>query len=198
MKILILITTILLIGCSYKVKAPIQPLSFIETYPLDTTKIRYDGYYNNISDSVFIRGNFKYTFPKNKTTELVVFNKNKFIYIDSGATIDETALSCEYYQKIETWYKTHNEDYLGYFTIKNDSIYAYTITTIGIKNGAKTAVFCNHRGFIKNRDTITDWKVIPPYPKDFTKFVIEKNQWLFKSKTLYFVKTDAVKCLQMD
>jgi hypothetical protein len=56
----------------------------------------------------------------------------------------------------------------------------------------------NYRGYIKNRDTITDWKAIKPYPKDITKNAVSLNPRLFNPQTLYFVKTDAVKCLQIN
>jgi hypothetical protein len=66
----------------------------------------------------------------------------------------------------------------------------------------RRAFSCNNKlcraDFVKTRDTITEWKVIPPYPKDFTKFVKKINKHLFEPHTLYFVKTDAVKCLQME
>lgn len=199
MKRLILIITVILTGCAYKVKTQIQPLSIIETYKLDTTKIRFDGYYNNIVDTIFYSNGYKYNFPKSSISDrLVVFNKNKNIYIEGGATIDSSSFTCKYYQDIEIWYKTHNENYLGRFTIKNDSVYAYALTSIRIRAGGVTDVYCNYKGYIKNRDTITDWGIVPPYSEDFTKFVIENNKNLLRPHTLYFVKTDAVKCLQMD
>ncbi len=190
--------TIIVTGCAYKVKTPILPVSFIETYPLDTTKVKYNGYYNLIADTITFTNGYKYTFPRHITDGLTVFNQNKNVYICGGATLDNSALSCEFYQSIVNWSKMHNEDYLGKYTIKNDSIYAYALAHIVITAGRVADVYCNYRGFVKNRDTITDWKVIPPYSKDFTKFVIENNQSLLNPHTLYFVKTDAVKCLEMD
>ena len=199
MKRLILIMTVILNGCAYKVKTPTQPFSIIETYKLDTTKVRYDGYYNNIVDTIFYSNGYKYNFPRSSITDrMVVFNKNKNIYIENGATIDSSSFTCKYYKDIGIWYKTHNDDYLGLYTIKNDSLYAYDLTSIRIRAGGVADVYCNYRGYVKNQDTITDWKIIPPYPKDFTKFVIENNKNLLKPHSLYFVKTDAVKCLQMD
>lgn len=198
MRKLILIITLFLTSCAYKVKTPVQAISIIEAYKLDTTKIRFNGYYNLIADTIAFSNGYKYTFARHTTDNLTVFNQNKNIYICGGATIDNSAKSCEFYQRIVNWSQTHKEDYLGKYTIKNDSIYAYALTHIVIRAGGVADVYCNYRGYVKNRDTIIDWKIIQPYPKDFTKFVIENNKNLLKPHILYFVKTDAVKCLKMD
>ncbi len=198
MKKLILIMTVILTGCAYKVKTSIQPFSIIESYKLDTTKIRYNGYYNKIVDTLYTFDGLKYSVPRKMANELVVFNKNKNIFIDANeSTNDSSSFSCKYYQKIVTRLKKYNSNYLKY-TIKNDSLYTYNGVLITVGAGQRVPVYCNFRGYVKNRDTITDWKVIPPYPKDFTKFVKKINKNLFEPHTLYFVKTDAVKCLQMD
>lgn len=57
----------------------------------------------------------------------------------------------------------------------------------------------NFRGIIKNRDTITDWKVVPPYPNGLNKEDLDyySNKSGLVPKTLYFVKTDAVRCLNV-
>lgn len=197
MKKLILIITVIITGCAYTVKTPIQPLSFIETQNLDTTKIRYNGYYHLIEDTVVYTNGFKYVFPSDKTSNLRIFNKNRNIYFNSGKINEYSPLTCEFYQKENNRYSKYGIKYTK-FTIKNDSIYTYHGILITVGAGQRVPVNCNFRGFIKNKDTITDWKIIPPYPKDFTKSVKERNKNLFEPHTLYFVKTDAVKCLKMD
>lgn len=199
MKKIILIMTVILTGCAYKVnEPPIRPMSFIETYELDTTKIRYDGYYNKIVDTLHTFDGLKYSVPRKIANDLVVFNKNKNIFIDANeSTNDSSSFNCMYYQKIAFRLKKYNSNYLKY-TIKNDSLYTYNGVLITVGAGQRVPVYCNFRGFIKNRDTITDWKVIPPYPKNITKSVLKWNADLIEPHSLYFVKTDAVKCLQME
>ena len=197
MKKLIVILTIVLTGCAYKVKTPIQQISFIETNELDTTKIRFNGYYHLIEDTVVYTNGYKYIFKSDKTSNLRIFNKNKYLYFNSGKINEYSPLTCEYYKKENNRYKKYEIKYPKY-TIKNDSLYTYHSILITVGAGQRVPVYCNFRGFVKNKDTIIDWKVIPPYPKDFTEFVIENNKHLFKSHTLYFIKTDAVKCLKMD
>ncbi|MEO4004116.1 hypothetical protein [Flavobacterium sp. CAU 1735] len=202
MKKIILIMSLVSMGSAYKVPFPIKPVSFIETHKSDTSKIRFNGFYNTLDTAIINRQNDIY-FGKSShelysSLYLVIFGRNKKIYIDGVETFGNKPFTCEYYKRIRDWNKLHKEEYLGNYTIKNDSIYAHVEVRTVTSAGRIKSIYCNYRGYIKNKDTITDWKVIAPYPKDFTKFVIEKNQWLFKSKTLYFVKTDAVKCLQMD
>jgi hypothetical protein len=197
MRKLIVLITIVLISCAYKVKTPIEPISFIETHELDTTKIRYDGYYHLIEDTVVYTNGYKYVFLSDKTSNLRIFNKNKNIYFNSGKVNEYSPLTCEFYQKENDRYNKYKIKYLKY-TIKNDSLYTYNGILITVGAGQRVTVLCNFRGFIKNKDTITDWKVIPPYPKDFTKSVLKRNADLIEPHTLYFVKTDAVKCLKMD
>jgi hypothetical protein len=198
MKRLILIMTVILNGCAYKVKTPIQPISFIETYKLDTTKIKFNGYYNKIVDTIISFDGLKYSTPLKITNELIIFNKNKKIFINvNESTNDSSSFNCKYYKEIFVRYSKYKINYPKY-TIKNDSLYTYHGILITVSAGQRVPVYCNFRGYVKNRDTITDWKVIPPYPKDFTKFVKKINADLFVPHTLFFVKTDAVKCLKMD
>ena len=192
----------MLASCAYKVKAPIQAISFIETQILDTTKIRFNGYYNTL-DTTIISDERDINYGKKnsdlyKTLYLKVFGITKANYIDEVGTKNNESFICEYYKQIVEWNKEHNQMYLGRYTIKHDSVYSYTPVYITVGAGRKEVVNCNFRGFVKNRDTITDWKIIPPYPEDFTKFVTKINQHLFEPQTLYFVKADAVKCLQME
>lgn len=202
MKNLILITiTFLLTSCAYKISEPIQPLSIIESCKLDTTKIRFDGYYNTL-DTLVVKDKRRSDYGKSnsqlyKTIHLKIFGKNKKQFISFDNTKDNSALTCEFYNKEFDRYKLYGIK-CPKFTIKNDSIYSYDIDLITVSAGQRVPVGFNYRGFVKNRDTIIDWKIIPPYPKDLTKFVLEVNKDFFKPKTLYFVKTDAVKCLKID
>ncbi len=197
MKNLLLIIIVIFTSCAYKIKEPIQSTSFIDSVTLDTTKIRFDGFYNLIEDTIIFRNGTKYYFPRSNTNNVRIFNKNKNLYFSSGKINEYSPLNCEFYQKENKRYNEYNIKYPK-FTIKNDSIYTYHGILITVGAGQRIPVFCNFRGFVKTRDTITDWKIIPPYPKDFTKFVKKNNEELFKPHTLIFIKTNAVKCLEMD
>jgi hypothetical protein len=178
-----------------------KPLSIIGSNSLDTSKIRYDGFYNKLDTTII---NYECEAKGKRYNEiyssidLIVFNNKKNIYINGGGTIGKEPSTCDYYSGIIDWHKNHNQDPFGSYRIKNDSIYAYVPITLKTWGMIPRIVKCNYRGYIKNRDTIVDWKIIPPYPKGTSKFILENNKDLFQSQTLYFVKTDAVKCLQMD
>lgn len=198
MKILIILLCIIFLSCS-EVKQ-LKASSFIDNQ-IDTTKIHFDGYYNTL-DTITIKDIRRGDYGKRncdiyKTISLKIFGKTKNIFNSYKDTKDSSALFCRFYEQEFNRYKLNNIDFEK-FTIKNDSIYTYTLQLITVGAGQRVPVYCNYRGFVRNRDTITDWKVIPPYPKDFSKFVIEKNKDLFEPKTLYFVKTNAVKCLKID
>jgi hypothetical protein len=234
MKKIILGLCVIISSCAYRPKVDVKPISIIESYKLDTTKIRFNGYYNVLDVSVIkipncdinetkVKSNFtsngnvdkkrdsiifavkskncenngKRNSDVYKSIDLMVFGKTNFFYFEYEKIIDNSAQKCFFYEEIYKRHKLYNFRYER-FSIKNDSIYGYVSPLITVGAGQRVPVYCNYRGYVKNRDTITDWKVIPPYPKDFTKFVIEKNKDLFQPKTLYFVKTDAVKCLKMD
>jgi hypothetical protein len=173
-------------------------LNFIS--PNDTIEIRFDGFYNKIDtttinydcDSKEKRCNEIYS-----SIDLVVFNKSN-IYVSGGGTINDEPYKCSYYKMIADWHKEHKKEIFGNFLIKKDSIYAYLPITLNTWGMIPRIVKCNYRGYMKNKETITDWQVVPPYPKGISKFIFENNPKLFKPQTLYFVKTDAVKCLKTD
>ena len=226
--------------CQIKHSKPLHNIS--DSNALDTTRVRFDGFYNvldnsiiqikdcedlikekqteksktiddivfgskkdRISDSIISANKVKYCEDNGKkysdvftSTCLVVFNKKRESYIDYGSNRDDKPYKCSYYKTISEWHKDHKKEFFGSYTIKKDSIYAYVPITLLTWGLIQRTVNCNYRGYIKNRDTITDWKIIPPYPNGTNEFIRENNKQLFNPQTLYFVKTDAVKCLQMD
>lgn len=197
-KIIILFVLIYLSCGQIKHSKPLNIIS--DSNAFDTIKIRFDGFYN-VLDTIKITYNCP---AKGKTgneiytsiSQVIFYNNN--IYMSPGGTVDNSPFMCEYYKSIIKWHKDHKEDLFGNYLIKKDSIYAYLAVTLKTWGMISKTLKCNYRGYIKNKDTIVDWKIIPPYPKGTSKFVLENNKDLFKPQTLYFVKTDAVKCLQMD
>ncbi len=196
-KILLLIPIVLLSACAYKIKEPIQPLSFIAHYPLDTTKIKFDGFYTNTYlDLVKERDD---EFADYSSSDMIIFNGNNkvksFYYI---LTKNNDPFNCDFYTNFVATTKKYTKKGIGNFTIKNDSIYAYVPIYLALTGHRFAEVDFNYRGYLKSKDTITDWKVIKAYPKDITKNAISLNPRLFEPQTMYFVKSDAVKCLEMD
>lgn len=197
MKKTLLILIFIFSSCAYKPKPDVKPFSFLETHPLDTTKVRFDGYYTEIPDTIVYANGYQYKLKRHFAHGLSVLAKNKKIYSYEGILDNKEPLKCDFYEEERNRIKKNGAE-LDKFTIKNDSLYTTGYALVTIWGGRKYPIFCNFRGFVKNRDTITDWKIVPPYPKDFTKFVFTNNDHLLKPHTLYFVKTDAVKCLKMD
>jgi hypothetical protein len=197
MKKIAMLIFLLCYSCIYKPKQPLSPISFIKTFPMDKSKIRFDGFYNNSSlDSLKLCCK---DYNNATSYEKVIFLENKKIKSDYfSVTIGNEPFTCEHYQNSVKWHKENKKEYLGDFTIKNDSIYAYVPIYLPLTGHRFVQINFNYRGYLKNKDTITNWKVIPPYPADITKIAVSLNPRLFKPQTLYFVKTDAVKCLQMD
>jgi hypothetical protein len=156
--------------------------SFIND-PVDTTKIRFNGFYTMVGKAKHLSAD-----------KGAVFTKEKKVFVQGGSLEGNQALLCETYKSIDP-------TYLGQFTIKNNEIHA-CVPFYFRKRGRLASPYriymTNFRGIIKNRDTITDWKVVPPYPAGLDKedldYYANKN-WL-APKILYFVKTDAVKCLR--
>jgi hypothetical protein len=239
-RIIILLIIILFFSCR-QLKDSVPLSDIVINNHLDTLKIRFDGFYNVVDNSIFqIEGcedllkekqtNFKTKDEiefRNKKDKLrdsiifavklknceengkryrdvftsirfVVFNKNKGVYQNSGNNKDDSPYKCSYYKMIANWHKEHKKEIFGNFLIKKDSIYAYLPITLNTWGMIPRTVKCNYRGYIKNKDTITDWRVVPPYPRGISNFIFENNLDLFNSQTLYFVKTEAVKCLKMD
>ena len=191
MRLNIVILYLLLVSCSEVKQLP--PLSFINN-PIDTTKIHFNGFYSTTIDTSRYKGIRLEKEGDYTSRNEVVFTKKQKIVIYAGASKNNEPLYCNFYKN------SYLKNMTGLFTIKNDSIYAYVPIFFYTKFVTVIDGYAYYRGYLKNKDTITDWKVIKPYPKKIGKVEMGLNQnWhLFRPQTLYFVKTDAVKCLQID
>lgn len=155
---------------------------------VDTTIIRYDGMYNVYDTSILNSGykaNEKFT-----TINEVVFLKNGTIFRNGGNSIDSLIFGNDMWILIGTELK-HS---LGEYLIIGDSIYAYTPFQMSIGGGRFKPFNANFSGYIKNKDTILNWRMVPPYPDVDPKL----NNYFVNDttpRTLYFIKNDAVKCL---
>lgn len=198
MRLVILI--VLMIFSSCMSTKQITPYSFIHD-PVDNSRLQFNGFYNTL-DTISLDNEGNKSYKHLTALYWVIFNKNQKIYVSSGASTSTSnvAFDCNYYKRINDSYRKEKVNVIGYYTIKGDSIYA-SLPIYFIRPGMVPKLCdANYRGFIKNKDTITDWKVIPPYPIKIGKFEkrFQPNSHLFEPQTLYFIKTDAIKCLQMD
>lgn len=147
----------------------------------DTSQVYFSGFYNTVND----------VDEKYFSLREVVFCKNGKIKIWNGASYNQEALTCDFYKKV-------SKNQFGSFAISQNVIDAY-LPVVVIKRGmVYKTLNAHYQGYIKNRDTIINWKIVPPFPKEVGKWevMLENNKKLFSPQTLYFVKTDAVKCLQ--
>lgn len=85
---------------------------------------------------------------------------------------------------------------IGKYKIVGDSVFANIPTQFYKRGNIIKYANANYSGYIKNRDTIVGWRIVPPYPDINMKF----NDDVFPSDTtpkmIYFVKHDGVKDLQ--
>ena len=183
--------------CSCRIKEPINPISFYTSIAIDSTKIRYDGFYTNLCLDSLKNNSIDY---RNVTAvDMVIFNRNSKIRSDYyGAIKGNEPFTCRYYEDIVKIRKEKKILYFGNFSIKNDSIYAYVPIYLALTGHRFVQLNFIYKGYLKSKDTIVDWRVIKPYPGNITKVAIKLNPRLFQAQSLYFVKTDAVKCLIMN
>ena len=189
-KYYVLLTSIILFqSCKSNYQTPnnIGQLA-LEISAIDTNKIRFDGIYNVYDTSLLYSGekaNEAYV-----TINDVVFTKNGFVHRGSGVTTDSIHFTKE------SWLRSclkFNYLWGNYITV-GDSIYAYTQLEMFIRGGRLKPFYANFSGYIKNRDTILNWRMVRPYPKVNPEW----NQNFINDTTprmLYFIKNDAVKCL---
>ncbi len=182
-----LLISLILIFHSHLIKEIDTEPSGIETNFTDTTRIRFDGIYNTLDTSILLSG--KKASEHYTSNCLAVFTKNNQAIRIIGATVDNSFKECAFYKKIK-------KEQIGEYYVKGDSIYACIPTTFvlpGMRYRLYRAFF---RGFIKNKDTIINWQMMPPYPVKLSKFVRERNTWLLEPQSLYFIKVEAVHCLE--
>lgn len=154
-------------------------------YFSDTLKIRFDGFYNTYDTSLNNNGcnrNDVYT-----SDHLVIFTKEDRIFRMDGVSIDSIVFTEDYYRNL----KPKN---IGNYWINGDSIFALVPTALFVRGGRLKLFNAYFSGVIKNKDTLINWKMIPPYPDVKPKW----NQYFVSDTTprmLYFIKTESVRYL---
>jgi hypothetical protein len=151
----------------------------------DTAKIRFDGIYNPYDTSITPRGDKRNLIYKTDNF-IVLFNNGK-TYRCSSVSLDSAVFQEKYYTFLDS-------ASLGNYKIINDSIFACTPTAF-YKWGMRRKFFNAHySGYIKNKDTIVDWKMVHPYPDVNPKY---NFNFIYHTtpRMLYFIKNDAIRCL---
>lgn len=173
-----------LISC-WEGKQLAAPEYYNNPTPVDLNKIQFNGYFTNIS---------RYDYPIEKYPALnpVFFTPNNNILVSHGAYTDSALFTCKYYEQS---FKPRS---FGKYIIKGDTIFAFVPVAVSKGDGAFYGIYnLNFKGIIVNRNLITDWGAVPPFPKRIGKRDFEDiaNTGLFKAHDLKFIETDAVKCL---
>jgi|GEM_PF-4939235 len=168
MRILLVLSFLYVLSC----KSRQLPYPSYLSHSVDTSKVRFDGVY----------------FSDNENTGEIVLTNQKGVAVWGSGSSKETH-NCDFYQKINT-------SFIGQFTIIGNEIFAFAPYTY-IKRGKIYFSYLTHfRGEIKNKDTITNWRVVPPYPPELNDKYLKYNFKRMRPRNLYFVKSEAVRCLR--
>lgn len=158
------------------------PAYYNNPSPVDTTKLRFDGFYTNISDTSYKPENYTAVNP-------VIFTVNNKIRVSHGAHIktDSSLFTCKY-----------NKEYPpdGVYIIEKNKISAFVPVAVAKGEGAWYPIYKLHfTGTIANRELITNFKAVPPFPKRIKQRDIDWSPGIFKEHDLKFVRADSIRCL---
>lgn len=113
---------------------------------------------------------------------LIFINQNNAIWDNNLGYLDNKALSLNNYEEYPRF-----ENNVGVFKIRNDTIIAKLPINLyggGMRQLKYEAYF---QGVIKNKNTIVDWHIIPPYPKA-NKRLNDDFQFLKTPHTFHFIE----------
>lgn len=180
-----IIITLSLISCLTG-KQVDAPAYYKNPAPVDTSKLRFDGYYTNITELGYSQYNYTAVDP-------VLFTPKNRIYVVHGANTitDSSIFTCKYYKELDP-------NHFGVYIIEGNKISAFVPVTVAIAGGSFYRIYSlNFTGTIVNKDLITNWKAVPPFPKRIKKSDIEntQNNGIFREHDLKFVQADSIKCL---
>jgi hypothetical protein len=180
-----IIITLSLISCGAgkQLNAPVWYTSLIA---VDTAKLHFDGYYTNISRTDYPQDKYPAVNP-------VFFTSENKIYVSHGSYPDSTLFTCKFYKE-----KVAATD-LGKYIIEGNKIVAFVPVAVAMGGGAYYATYnLNFSGTIVNRNLITSWKAIPPFPEKIEKSIGEGllNPGIFEAHDMKFIQADSIKCLQ--
>jgi hypothetical protein len=143
-----IIITLSLISC-WTGKQVDAPAYYKNPSPVGTDKVRFDGYYTNIS---------RPDHPQNKYTavnELFFTTKNR-IFVSHGSrdNKDSTLFTCKYYKQLDP-------AELGVYIIEGNKISAFVAMAVAMGEGAWYGIYNLHfSGTIVNKGLITNWNAV--------------------------------------
>ncbi|MEO5564557.1 MAG: hypothetical protein ABIR18_14015 [Chitinophagaceae bacterium] len=178
-----IIITLSLISC-WPGKQVDAPAWYKNPPPIDTSKLRFEGYYTNISESDFPQ--YKYT----AVNPVFLTRKNK-VFVSHGAHIitDSSLFTGEYYKILRP------TDF-GVYIIEGNKISAFAPVAVAVAGGSFYPVYRLHfTGTIINKELITNWQAVPPFPKRIKKIDIKENPGIFSAHDLKFIQADSIKSL---
>ena len=163
-----------------------RPAFYKNPPAVDTGMVRFNGYYTNISELNYSQQNYTAVDP-------VIFTPKSKVYVVHGAnSIDDSSVfTCNYYKELKP------EDF-GVYIIEGNKISAFVQVSVAIAGGSFWPIYwLNFTGTIVNKDLITNWKAVAPFPKRIKKndFANTQNNGLFKEHDLKFIQADSIKCL---
>ena len=180
-----LFITSILVSCwtGRQVEAPAY---YAAPAPADTGKLRFDGFYSNISKAEYPRSEYSAVNP-------VFFTAKNRISVSHGARLvgDSALFTCKFYKQLDP------AD-LGIYIIEGNKISAFVPVTVALGEGALFRTYNLHfSGTIVNKELITNWKAVPPFPKRIKKRDIEnsQNRGVFEEHDLKFIEADSIRCL---
>jgi hypothetical protein len=207
---LIVLSSIILNSCRTGVytQAPSYEFSTIinDSSGTENGKLNFNGAYHFIEESNYNQGT---DYENGKPTRVVAvpyldkpvfFLKNNLMFFDNTLSLDSSVFFTG-----ERMYGTDEKHYSnnwGTYKIENNVITAiFYYPYVGgnlVGKGYTQRLLTYFQGNIKNRDTITDWHMIPPYPNISSK----ANQYEFNSfmtpRELYFKKVPIDKLINPD
>lgn len=153
----------------------------------DTSGIRFDGLYNTFDTSMLHCG--KRAYEQYTTSNSIVFLMNNNMFHNSRLV--SYGMPSVYNESIER----RGSKSIGKYKIIGDSIYATIPTQFARANERVIFKDANYSGYIKNKDTILGWRIVPPYPDIKLKY---NRNFAYDTmpKMIYFIKYDKVRELE--
>ena len=152
------------------------------------SSLRFDGLYN-----LYDTSHSSYPDPEKRNFEVyaicepLIFINNKNVIWESNILYnDYVPLSIQHYNH---YLNPLFENTVGNYIFKNDTIIAKTPISLFHPHGMVINL-CNayFQGVIKDRDTILNWHMIPPYPKVSESINANRLNFLKKPHALYFME----------
>lgn len=160
-----------------------------DNYPLNGSspdirllKLRTDGLYSTYDTSRMPCGERRMEHYK-IFSPIYILNDSNAVYLSGGGDMGTSLSSITYFQNLKSF-----QNIVGTFSIQEEKIKASLPVELYVWGMRLKKFIAHFEGTIKSRDTILDWKMVPPYPKAPKKFNNDFKE-LLKPKLLYFMES---------